>query len=221
MGQKMSVNPELCHAMKKLRLLQESNDEYVGEKLDSVTHVINGQSPFSPLRKEAGRQLKVLAAATAAPLVNTSISDENDEWNEENCRDEEGQSNLYVSGADTLKSITVDDPILYGQNDRDQVCEVAVELDAVTTGSDDECQDPVTNQDLLTFFRNSEKNKKIFNRSNCSFEKNKDDKVFLKTVHCFSQKHFFLEGLEPSNEALIRYLKRDPVNCDDVSFNSH
>lgn len=212
MGQKMSANVELSHAMKKLRLSHSLNDDYTGAKSGVVAHVIANASPYSPQRKEAGRESKIMANAVVAPLVDISVTDNIDDWNEEKCRNTQSNNvcsvNLDAGDDDVPHSMTDDDPILFGYNDDDTVSGITMTVEAVSSVGNKDSKEPVSNQDLLVFFHNCEENKQRFELLSCCFDKNEHSLLCLKTEVCLPVEVFLLKGFEPSNEAIISYLKR-------------
>lgn len=74
MGQMMSLNDDLIHSMKKMRL-SSCNTSSVRNKDINVIRILDVPSPTSPIRKRSIGDYDVMKYAVNAPLDTDCISD--------------------------------------------------------------------------------------------------------------------------------------------------
>ncbi|CAF2152302.1 unnamed protein product [Rotaria magnacalcarata] len=106
MGQNMSLNEDLIHSMKKMRL-NNSNVESIKNKNAGVLRILDLTPPCSPFRKQSDGEYDVLRRAMNAPLE-VSIANSFDE-------DVVVRKNGFTRSASSSMKFTSDVPVLDGK----------------------------------------------------------------------------------------------------------
>ncbi len=104
MGQKMSLNDDLIHAMKKMRL-EGSGTVPVKREIPNVIRILDIPSPSSPVRKQSGGDYDITKHAVNAPFENDLNSTDFDD-NTDVLTNDDGRS------IKTMMKFTADTPVL-------------------------------------------------------------------------------------------------------------
>lgn len=83
MGHKMSLNEDLIHSIKKLRV-SNLNNANIDTESNGEVRFYDVSSPSSPFRKPPGGQKSILERATNAPFENSPILEHENESESDN-----------------------------------------------------------------------------------------------------------------------------------------
>jgi hypothetical protein len=205
MGQNMTSTVELSHAMKKMRLSRSSNDGNGGRF--GIAHVIMTESPSSPYRKEAGRELKKLANAVTATFADdmpehfTVALDE--------LGSDGSNSSSELGNGDIVPSVTMGYNDVSASPKKEAAGDVdLVELKPILNVCGNNCDEPLSPDEELTFVGNMTKSDQNICCVNAGFVHTDGGVMDVKKTVVVGQMIFSLEAFEPSDEDLVRYLKK-------------
>lgn len=209
MGNKMSVNEDLIHSIKKMRV-SNADDEYVNDKYHTEVRLYDTTSPCSPFRKQYGGKKSLLDRATRAPFEKSPTFDEEDEQiimkpnNYIECTDISTESisvaNMRVINSKFL-SFSIKLTILFTSIDL-QSNESALLNENIC-----KFDDSYSNDELATFMVKQQESHASLGSQLISVS---EKKIFANKTCCMIRRSLDLESalsLEPSNEEIIGFLK--------------
>jgi hypothetical protein len=206
MGQNMSFNNDLIHAMKKMRL-NGPGTVPVKREIPNVIRILDIPSPSSPVRKQSGGNYDIIKHAVNAPFENDLNSTDFDD-NIDALTTDDGRS------IKTMMKFSADTPVL----DSEQsfftpkflsglfLIGISPRICHMHDDKIDRFADSYTNEELITFMlQQEERSIKLLVNKKFDLKSHVDNRVSSHIDSSLSYQD--VKVLEPSDEEIVRHLK--------------